>query len=65
MANIGALRPQDGVDDLLRALNVLVNDRKRSDFYCVVMGSGDSLDDLRALNRELGLEDVVDVAGWE
>src|SRR5204863_6440112 len=53
---IGSLNPQDGVDYLLRSLNHLVNDLRRDDFYCVIMGSGDSLEDLRGQIRRLKLE---------
>ena len=41
---IGCLNPQDGVDYLLRALACLTYGMKRTDYYCVIMGSGDSLD---------------------
>lgn len=61
---IGSLNPQDGVDYLLRALDHLVHDLKREDFYCVIMGSGDSLEDLRDLARGLKLEKYVELTGW-
>jgi glycosyltransferase involved in cell wall biosynthesis len=61
---IGSLNPQDGVDYLLRALKHLVYDLKREDFYCVIMGSGDSLDDLRQMTRQLKLEKFVELTGW-
>lgn len=61
---IGSLNPQDGVDYLLRALKHLVDDLKREDFYCVIMGSGDSLEDLRELSRSLKLEKFVELTGW-
>ena len=61
---IGSLNPQDGVDYLLRALGHLVHDLKREDFYCVIMGSGDSLGDLRELTRGLRLENFVELTGW-
>ena len=61
---IGALNPQDGVDYLLRALGYLYHDLKRTDFYCVVMGSGDSLADLRVLARELQLEACLELTGF-
>jgi glycosyltransferase involved in cell wall biosynthesis len=44
---IGSLNPQDGVDYLLRSLRHLLHVLKRSDFHCVIMGTGDSLQDLR------------------
>jgi glycosyltransferase involved in cell wall biosynthesis len=61
---IGCLNPQDGVDYLLRALAHLTFDLKRSDYHCVIMGRGDSLENLRAMNRELKLEDHVEFTGY-
>jgi glycosyltransferase involved in cell wall biosynthesis len=61
---IGCLNPQDGVDYLLRALAYLTYEMKRTDYYCVIMGSGDSLEDLRKMNRELGLESQVEFTGY-
>jgi glycosyltransferase involved in cell wall biosynthesis len=61
---IGSLNPQDGVDYLLRSLKLLRHDLKREDFYCVIMGSGDSLQDLRNLASELGLDDHVELTGY-
>jgi glycosyltransferase involved in cell wall biosynthesis len=61
---IGCLNPQDGVDYLLRALAYLTYEIKRTDYYCVIMGSGDSLEDLRKMNRELGLENQVEFTGY-
>jgi glycosyltransferase involved in cell wall biosynthesis len=37
---------------------------KRLDFYCVIMGSGDSLEDLRAQAREIKLEGCVELTGF-
>ncbi|MEQ1847044.1 MAG: glycosyltransferase family 4 protein [Nitrospira sp.] len=61
---VGALNPQDGVDYLLRSLRDLVYQLNRKDFYCVIMGSGDSLEDLRALARDLNLEGYVELTGY-
>jgi glycosyltransferase involved in cell wall biosynthesis len=60
---VGAMNPQDGVDYLLRALQHL---RKlgRDDFYCVIIGDGDSREELEALSRTLGLEDDVWFTGF-
>jgi len=54
---IGVMGPQDGVDYLLRSLHVLVNEFNRKDFYCVIIGPGDSLDDLRKLREDLNLQE--------
>jgi glycosyltransferase involved in cell wall biosynthesis len=64
LAYIGSLNPQDGVDYLLRSLKHLVYDLKRDDFYCVIMGSGDSLQDLRDLAKSLNLDKFVELTGW-
>jgi len=56
---VGAMNPQDGLDYMLRSLHILVRKFGRTDFFCVAVGAGDSLDGLRTLCRELGLEDHV------
>jgi glycosyltransferase involved in cell wall biosynthesis len=61
---IGSLNPQDGVDHLLRSLRHLLYDLKRADFYCVIMGTGDSLQDLRNLADKLELNGCVELTGF-
>jgi glycosyltransferase involved in cell wall biosynthesis len=61
---VGALNPQDGVDYLLRSLRHLLCGLKRSDFHCVIMGMGDSLQDLRELARNLQLNGCVELTGF-
>jgi glycosyltransferase involved in cell wall biosynthesis len=61
---IGSLNPQDGVDYLVRSLRNLRYKLKREDFHCVIIGSGDSLQDLRDLVNELKLNDCVELTGF-
>jgi glycosyltransferase involved in cell wall biosynthesis len=61
---IGSLNPQDGVDYLLRSLRHLLHGLKRSDFHCVIMGAGDSLQDLRDLAKDLQLNGCVELTGF-
>jgi glycosyltransferase involved in cell wall biosynthesis len=61
---VGSLNPQDGVDYLLRSLRYLFHDLKRSDFHCVIMGTGDSLQDLRDLAGNLQLDGCVELTGF-
>ena len=56
---VGVMGVQDGVDYLLRALNYLLRGLGRSDFYCVIVGFGDALEDLKNLAQELELQDHV------
>lgn len=61
---IGSLNPQDGVDYLLRSLKHLAHSLQREDFHCVVIGSGDSLEDLRDLAKQLKLNGHVELTGY-
>lgn len=56
---VGVMGFQDGVDYLLRALHHLVRDLNRTDFYCVVIGTGAAWPGLRALARRLALDEFV------
>ncbi|HZR05349.1 MAG TPA: glycosyltransferase family 4 protein [Candidatus Udaeobacter sp.] len=61
---VGSLNPQDGVDYLLRSLRHLLHGLRRSDFHCVIMGTGDSLQDLRELAGNLQLNGCVELTGF-
>lgn len=61
---VGMMNPQDGVDYLLRSLRHLLYDLHREDFYCVIMGGGDSLDDLRKLAVALKIDGHVELTGY-
>jgi len=61
---VGAMNPQDGVDHLVRALHHLIHDMGRTDFFCVLIGEGDSRHELEALARDLGLADYVWFTGY-
>lgn len=63
LAYLGVMGPQDGIDYALRALKLLRDHCGRDDVYCIFMGAGDSYDDMIALSRQLGLDDIVDFTG--
>jgi glycosyltransferase involved in cell wall biosynthesis len=56
---VGAMNPQDGLDYMLRSLHILIHKLGRTDFHCVAVGTGDSLEGLKALSHELGLDEYV------
>jgi len=60
---LGVMAPQDGVDYLLLAIDILVNKYKRDDITFGLIGSGDSIKDLKRLNRELSLDESVVFTG--
>ena len=61
---IGIMGPQDGVDYLIRALHHLVYGLGRTDFYCVLIGKGDSLESLKALAHDLKIDEHVWFTGF-
>jgi glycosyltransferase involved in cell wall biosynthesis len=61
---VGKIGPQDGVDYLLRALRYIVYEIGRTDVYCVIIGPGHSLEDVKLLAHELKLEDFVRFTGF-
>jgi glycosyltransferase involved in cell wall biosynthesis len=62
-AYIGVMGPQDGVDIVVRAADVVVHQLRRDDIAFTLIGSGDCFDDLVALRDELGLTGHVEFTG--
>lgn len=60
---LGIMGPQDGVENVLYAVDELVNQRGRNDIQFALLGFGDCYDDLRALSSELGLDQHVTFTG--
>ncbi len=64
VAYLGVINPQDGVDLLVKVVDVIVNQQGRSDVLFVVMGDGDALNDLREMSAQHGLEAFIRFTGW-
>ena len=62
-AYIGVMGPQDGVDIVVRAADIVVNKLGRHDIAFTLIGSGDCFDELVALRDELGLAGHVEFTG--
>lgn len=62
-AYIGVMGPQDGVDIVVRAADVVVHEMGREDIAFTLIGSGDCFDELVALRDELKLNDHVEFTG--
>lgn len=60
---LGVMGPQDGVDYALRSLALLRDELGRDDWHAVFVGAGDTFDDMVALAKRLGLDDVVEFTG--
>jgi glycosyltransferase involved in cell wall biosynthesis len=60
---LGIMGPQDGVDVVLRVLDVIVHRWQRDDVHVALLGFGDSYDELVALAHQLRLDDRVSFTG--
>src|ERR1700722_2783218 len=63
VAYIGVMGPQDGVDIVVRAADIVVNQLGRDDIAFTLIGSGDCYDGLVALRDQLGLAGTVEFTG--
>jgi glycosyltransferase involved in cell wall biosynthesis len=60
---VGVMGPQEGIDQLLRAVRHIVHKLKRKDIHFGLVGGGTSLPELRELARELEVADYVTFTG--
>ena len=60
---LGVMGPQDGVDIVLRAADLIVHGHGREDVSFTLIGTGDCYDELVALRDELGLAGYVEFTG--
>jgi glycosyltransferase involved in cell wall biosynthesis len=63
LAYLGIMGPQDGVDLVIRVMDVLVHRWGREDVQAALLGFGDSYDGLVELTHQLGLDDYVTFTG--
>jgi glycosyltransferase involved in cell wall biosynthesis len=62
-AYIGVMGPQDGVDIVVRAADVVLHELGRTDIAFTLIGSGDCFEDLLELRDDLGLTGQVEFTG--
>jgi glycosyltransferase involved in cell wall biosynthesis len=62
-AYIGVMGPQDGVDIVVRAADIVIHDMGRDDIAFTLIGAGDCFDELVALRDELKLGGHVEFTG--
>jgi glycosyltransferase involved in cell wall biosynthesis len=62
-AYIGVMGPQDGVDIVVRAADIVVHQLGREDIAFTLIGSGDCFNELVTLRDELGLAGHVEFTG--
>ncbi|HWH39498.1 MAG TPA: glycosyltransferase family 4 protein [Usitatibacter sp.] len=60
---VGVMGKQEGIDLLLQAVRHIVRDLDRHDIHFGLVGGGTSLEELRTLARELGVDDYVTFTG--
>ena len=60
---VGVMGRQEGIDYLLRAAAHIVHGMRRTDVHFGLVGGGTSLEEMKALARELGIADDVSFTG--
>lgn len=60
---LGVMGEFDGVDHLIKAANIIVNEQKRTDIQFCLVGSGPCFEDLQKMSAEFGLTDFIDFTG--
>ncbi len=60
---LGVMAPQDGVENLIRSIDLIVHFKDRRDIQFVLIGGGDSFDYLVELTNTLRLEEFVTFTG--
>ncbi len=63
-AYMGVMAVQDGVDYIVRAVDILVRERRFTDFIVYIIGTGDEWNNLRAMTERLGLNDYIVFPGY-
>lgn len=61
---VGVIGVQDGVDCLIRSLDILRREFHREDFRTVIVGGGPAVEDLKRLIAALDLEQHVEFTGF-
>jgi glycosyltransferase involved in cell wall biosynthesis len=60
---LGNMNPQDGLDHFIEMARILRDDFQQDDIGYVLVGSGDSMGDVKALRAKYGLEDKIKLCG--
>ncbi len=60
---VGIMGSQDGLDYLIDAANLIIQERKRDDVHFVLVGAGPELPRLQARVKSLGIADYVQFTG--
>ncbi len=61
---LGIMGPQDGTDIFVRAAHHILHQRNFTDVHFVAIGSGDCLEEVKQLARELNLEQNITFTGF-
>jgi glycosyltransferase involved in cell wall biosynthesis len=61
---VGIIGSQDGVETLVRAIDVLRNERGTSGFRCRIVGDGPSCASVKVLTRQANLQDCAEFTGF-
>jgi glycosyltransferase involved in cell wall biosynthesis len=60
----GVIGPDDGLEQLIRAVHHIAVEAGRDDIHFVVIGDGNCFQSIVQLSAALGLSDVIEFTGW-
>ena len=60
---VGVIGQQEGIQYLIEAMHIIVNEQNRQDVHCAVIGGGSALAEMQALAAAKGLADHIDFYG--
>lgn len=60
---VGVMGQQEGLDELLKAVHHIVQEKSCQDIHFVLIGSGTAIAQLKALTEELGINEFVEFTG--
>jgi glycosyltransferase involved in cell wall biosynthesis len=61
---LGSINVQDGVDTLVRIVQILVRELHQEQVRCTIVGDGDGLEFAKQISNELGISDYIRFAGY-
>lgn len=61
---VGVTGIQDGVTNLINAIAYLVQELERTDVFCVILGDGADMPNLKSLAAQLNISSHIVFAGW-
>jgi glycosyltransferase involved in cell wall biosynthesis len=61
---LGTINKQDGVSELLKAINLLIFKYNVKEVFCKIIGDGESIDELKEEAKQLNIDNHIEFTGY-